>query len=68
MFLKVGILGVYLTEFGAYSETVNIESPKGKADQISLIQVAIHLTSEKLLSHCVAESSFYFSCVIHEPE
>lgn len=68
VFLKVCIPGAYLAECGAHSETANIESPAGKADQISLIQAALYLASEKPLSRRVPESSFYFSSVIHEPE
>lgn len=68
VFLKVGIPVVYPTEFGAYGSSVNMSSPEGRSDQLSLIRVELYLTLEKLLLHHVPESSFYFPSVIPEPE
>lgn len=65
---KAGIPGACPTEFEAYSSTVNMSSPEGKADQLVLIQAALYVMLEKLPSHHVPGSSFYFPSVIPEPE
>lgn len=65
---KAGIPGAYPTEFEAYGSTVITSSPEGRADQLALIQAAMYVMLEKLPSHRVPGSSFYFPSVIPEPE